>query len=138
MTGDRETGVFRYYDAPEAYPARSDGARIAMVPEGYTNTRALLTEVGRLLAFPPYFGKNLDAFWDCVTDPDVMAPGEVLLVHADLPALPGRKRCAYIEVLRDAVLYWREQDPERRFEVWFPGSVRDDVDAALDALPPPS
>ncbi len=30
--------------------------------------RALLTQVGSALGFPAYYGRNLDALWDCLTD----------------------------------------------------------------------
>lgn len=131
MSGQGASDVFHYYQSPEAYRSDAAGAALAVVPPGITDAKALMTEAGRLLAFPRYYGKNLDAFWDCLTDPDIMPENGTVLAHSDLPALPEAKRAAYLEVLREAVLYWREYDPKRRFDVWFPCSVRSDVETTL-------
>jgi ribonuclease inhibitor len=39
-------------------------------------------EISEKLAFPDYFGRNLDALYDCLTDPDVMeGDGFVLILN---------------------------------------------------------
>ncbi|MEI7447258.1 MAG: barstar family protein [Burkholderiales bacterium] len=60
------------------------------------------------LALPDWFGANLDALYDCLTDleplPDAPAPGLVLVVE-HLPASPGLpddEREALLDVFRDA------------------------------------
>ena len=31
------------------------------------------------LGFPPYYGRNWDAFWDCVTDRDCVLPSKLMI-----------------------------------------------------------
>jgi RNAse (barnase) inhibitor barstar len=40
----------------------------------------LLVELGKLLAFPDYYGRNLDAFNDCLSDVDVPDDGGLVVV----------------------------------------------------------
>jgi RNAse (barnase) inhibitor barstar len=45
-----------------------------------SSPEALLVALAELLAFPDYFGRNLDAFNDCLGDVDVPEKGGLLLV----------------------------------------------------------
>lgn len=121
--------MFHYYKAPDL-PGRDGEAYVATLPAGLSDVRTLLTDVGRALRFPPYYGKNFDAFWDCVRDLDV-EKHVVVLVHRDLPDIPEKDLRTYIELLRDAVLYWRRHGGEHRFEVWFPEADAERVDQLL-------
>lgn len=50
----------------------------------------MLTELGRAFDFPEWYGANLDALFDCLTDPDWQAdPGHVLLISGFAPKDPG-------------------------------------------------
>lgn len=71
------------------------GWRVGVVSGG-TSLREALDAVGRALGFPSYYGRNLDALWDCLGDLDhatalVWAGWEPLAVHApdDWAALLG-------------------------------------------------
>lgn len=128
--------MFRYYesaweilkvDPPEP-------ALIGLVPPGLGTTRELAAEAGRLLRFPGYCGANLDAFWDCVRTLEGAACRRVTLVHRDLPALDADRLDAYVELLRDAVLFWRERAGEHVFEVWFPNTESRRVEDILERL----
>jgi len=44
--------------------------------------------VSKKLNFPGYYGYNLDAFWDCITDPDQSSMPQKLIVEG-LAALNG-------------------------------------------------
>jgi RNAse (barnase) inhibitor barstar len=44
---------------------------------------ALLTGLGKLFSFPDYYGRNLDAFNDCLSDLEIPDIGGVLLVLRD-------------------------------------------------------
>lgn len=125
--------MFHYYIPP---PAPGGDAHVATIPAGTATVRRLMEEVRAGLRFPGYCGLNLDAFWDCVRALDGVDARRVVLLHRDLPALPGEDLEAYIELLRDAVLYWRARADEHCIEVWFPAVRVDDVRAILGKLPP--
>jgi RNAse (barnase) inhibitor barstar len=68
----------------------------------------VLDAIARAAGFPDWFGRNLDALFDCVTDlePDASAsrPG-IVFVLENLPETPGfdsEARHALIDVFRDA------------------------------------
>ncbi len=71
-----------------------------------------LSEAARAMRFPPYFGRNWDAFEECVTDLSwADAPGYVLIYdHAAVLAAqhPEAWNVVYA-ILADAVQTWREQ-----------------------------
>ncbi len=66
---------------------------------------AVLATIGRAFAFPEWYGANLDALYDCLTDlPDQGAPGWIVVL-ARLPGEPGfgaDDRAALLDVFRDA------------------------------------
>lgn len=123
--------MFYYYDLSSPFMESDVACHVAMVPAGYRDIRELLTEVGRLLGFPPYYGKNLDAFWDCLTGLEALAARRVLLAHRDVPGLPGRELGGYLHVLRDGVAYWDRPGALHTFEVWFPADARPLVSGVL-------
>lgn len=62
-----------------AAQARLRGASVGVV--GPVERRAeLLTEIGAVLRFPGYYGRNLDALEECLTDLSWLPEGEVVLV----------------------------------------------------------
>lgn len=70
--------------------------------------KAVLRAIGRALAFPAWYGANLDALYDCLTDLEpaqgAAGPGLVLLVDGlpDGPGFDAGQREALLDVLRDA------------------------------------
>ena len=75
----------------------------------------VLDAIAAAFLFPPHFGKNLDALYDCVTDLEPgrgpAGPGLVLLVE-HLPEGPGfdaGQRDALLEVFRDAADWFAER-----------------------------
>ena len=67
--------------------------------------QAVLATIGRAFDFPGWYGVNLDALYDCLTDlPDRGAPGWVVVL-ARLPDELGfgsEDRAALLDVFRDA------------------------------------
>jgi RNAse (barnase) inhibitor barstar len=84
--------------------ARLRGATVGTVTAARTR-RSVLSEIGRALRFPGWYGHNLDALFDCLTDLSWLPAGEVVLVwdgsealrHADAPAYR-----AVLDVLAEA------------------------------------
>jgi RNAse (barnase) inhibitor barstar len=67
--------------------------------------QAVLAAIGRAFAFPEWYGANLDALFDCLTDlPERGAPGWIVVL-ARLPDEPGfdaEDRAKLLDVFRDA------------------------------------
>ncbi len=80
--------------------------------------RQLLSAIGRALRFPDYYGQNLDALDELITDLSWLPPGPVELVWSDADELrevdPASYR-AVLEILRDAE--WATRDTERPLTV---------------------
>jgi RNAse (barnase) inhibitor barstar len=80
---------------------------------GARSKRRLMATLASALALPEYFGANWDALADCLTDLEWMpAKGYVLALHG-LEGLARRSPRDYamlLDVLADAVTFWREQD----------------------------
>lgn len=54
-------------------PGLAAKRRLALLPvaaDRYRNVNEVLHELGRALGFPAWYGGNLDALHDCLTDPD--------------------------------------------------------------------
>jgi RNAse (barnase) inhibitor barstar len=68
----------------------------------------VMAAIARGFSLPAYFGANLDALYDCVTDLEpgqgAAGPGIVLLLEAlpDGPGFDADQRDALLEVFRDA------------------------------------
>lgn len=73
---------------------------------GCADRKSVLTELGRAFAFPDWYGANLDALYDCLTDlAEPGAPG-VLVVLDHLPRAPrfdAEQRTRLLDVFRDAL-----------------------------------
>jgi Barstar, RNAse (barnase) inhibitor len=81
VTGGQVYGVLRVAvpAATVAAEARLRGATVGVV-DGLPERRAVLTAIGRVLRFPAYYGRNLDALEECLTDLSWLPAGEVMLV----------------------------------------------------------
>ena len=87
------------------------GTRVFLL-EGKRMRRAqgFYDEVARELGFPDYFGRNLDALDECLTDPDVLE-GKALVVlvrNADevLSEEDAQKLDGALDTLKDAGAKW--------------------------------
>jgi RNAse (barnase) inhibitor barstar len=84
---------------------------------------AVLTEIGRALGFPAWFGANLDALYDCLTDmPDKdAAPGWVIVLRGwpRPDRLDEETRDALLDVFRDATDAFSDQG--RALRVFYEG-----------------
>jgi RNAse (barnase) inhibitor barstar len=69
------------------------GYRVLSVEaEAYGSPASLLRALGDVLAFPEYYGQNLNAFNDCLSDVDIPLEGGVLLVLHDFHAFAQHSR----------------------------------------------
>lgn len=58
---------------------RHAGWRVSTMGDGGVTHAQVLAAIGRALAFPDHYGRNLDALWDCLTD----LTGPTALVWSD-------------------------------------------------------
>lgn len=74
-----EPGVYRVLDGPEEIMValRATGWQPVVVASTASRT-AFYAEIARALSFPDYFGANLDALWDSLTE--LEAPTAVVLL----------------------------------------------------------
>jgi RNAse (barnase) inhibitor barstar len=91
--------------SPEVFVAEIDGNK--------THTlRSFYPRIAKTLLFPDYFGKNLDALFDCLCSLEVVGRNHVVIIihHPDvfLSKEKPEKRHAALEVLRGA------EQPENR------------------------
>ena len=85
--------------SPEVFVAEIDGKKARTL-------RGFYPRIAKGLFFPDYFGKNLDALFDCLCSLEVVGKQDIVLLirHADsfLEKEKPEKRIAAIEVLREA------------------------------------
>ena len=63
---------------------RDHGYRVVSLSAGqHESLEGLLTAMAERLAFPDYFGRNLDAFNDCLSDVEIPPEGGLVLVLQD-------------------------------------------------------
>lgn len=75
------------------------------------------------LWFPPEFGLDWDALLDGLCDFSWAPDRKIVLIHHALPRLPEAELRQYLTILRDAVRWWRFDDPHE-LEVVFPEAAR--------------
>jgi RNAse (barnase) inhibitor barstar len=74
----------------------------------------VLDRIAEAFMFPPHFGKNLDALFDCMTDMVSKAgaqPGFVVVLEQlpDNPRFDREAREQLLDVFRDAADFWGER-----------------------------
>lgn len=72
--------------------------------QGKTDRRQMLVEIGRALELPAWFGANLDALYDSLTDlPDrITVPGFVIVLDGMQHGAQSDENAALLDVFRDA------------------------------------
>ena len=81
---------------------------------GAQTKQDVLDGIAAAFMFPPHFGKNLDALYDCMTDLVHKAgqqPGFVVVLEQlpDNPRFDREAREQLLEVFRDAAEFWGER-----------------------------
>lgn len=97
-------GTFIFNDQCEA---EAETVFCAELPLGLKKEDALLDALSAALRFPDYFGRNWNALDECICDLSWLPPGDVALVHRDLPLADNRASLSiYLSILHDAVGNW--------------------------------
>jgi hypothetical protein len=124
----------------------------AELPPNIKTEEMLLNALSVELHFPDYFGKNWNALDECVHDLSWLSPGDVILIHKDLPLADNHTSLSiYLSLLSDAVVNWdtkgsnliytsseecnvaseRQLLVKRKFLVVFPSDVENSVRSIL-------
>lgn len=110
------TGLYRLPPGGrEALAAASASASLRYVDCRLAEAPSLaeaLSHIAGCLAFPDWFGHNLDALHDCLTDLSWYESAGWVIVFSGIDALRAADEAGYealTEVLSDATEYWREQ-----------------------------
>jgi RNAse (barnase) inhibitor barstar len=98
-------------------PFQSSSAWVAPIARGISDEPSLFSALATTLRFPNYFGKNWDAVLDLLRDFSWIHERDILIVHADVPAIP--RLSTYLEVLSIAMKAWPAGE-EHRLLVYFP------------------
>jgi len=95
---------------------RSDQRLLHADFAGTADKGAVLDCIARGFELPDYFGRNLDALYDCITDlkptADADQPGFVVILK-DLPdnaSFDAQQRAALLDVFRDAADFFFDHD----------------------------
>jgi RNAse (barnase) inhibitor barstar len=81
---------------------------------GAQSKQEVLEQIAAAFQFPPHFGKNLDALYDCMTDLVHKAgaqPGFVVVLDQlpDNPRFDREAREQLLDVFRDAADFWADR-----------------------------
>lgn len=92
---------------PHVFVADIDGAKARTL-------RGFYPRISKALHFPDYFGKNLDALFDCLCSLEVTGKEEVVLLIRNAQVFLNKekdeKKAAVLEVFREA------EKPENRYD----------------------
>ena len=117
--------AFRIPELQQAAVASGQHFLYAHLAQAHTRAE-VLEQVGQQFHFPPHYGKNFDALYDCLTDlqpnKDADRPGFVVILE-NLPETHGfdsGDRSRLLDVFRDAADFFYEE--KTAFRVFY--SVR--------------
>ena len=98
------------YDSPSKLVGTSEGeVRLVFAPVDVSDEAKFLDELKFILNLPDYYGSNWNALDECLRDPDWMDNRTILICHSHLPHLSRQGCKIYLDVLSDAISYWRAE-----------------------------
>mgnify|MGYP000959067657 CR=1 FL=1 len=134
--------AYRVADLMNAAQAAGQHFLYASLAEAQSK-QDVLEKIAESFLFPPHFGKNLDALYDCMTDLVHRAgqqPGFVVVLEQlpDNPRFDREAREQLLDAFRDAADYWAEKRVPFRCFYSFAVAHSTDVNAwdrSTDAAP---
>jgi hypothetical protein len=125
---EERIGLLSFVDTVEGLDSTVD--LTVIIERSFENTDALWDFLKKQLAFPDYFGRNWNAFYDCVSTASFYLKKNICLIHACLPLSDARELYLYLSCLADAT----KQVPINRFslQVIFPMSLYSEIHEVLE------
>jgi len=121
-------GVFKFANKSIIYCGGE--VFVARVDPTMADTDELLRSLYYLLWLPGYFGLNWNSLYDCLRDLDWISENKIMIVHESLPSIPDSDLCIYLEVLKDSVLDWND-DERHQLEVVFHEKDKETIERLL-------
>ncbi len=98
------------FEAPDLAELEKHGTVYVVDGAKISDQLELFDAYGKGLKAPGgYFGKNWNAFLDCLAGLDWIETFDVFIVHSKLPQLSDSDMAIYIDVLRDAAETWADE-----------------------------
>jgi RNAse (barnase) inhibitor barstar len=127
----------------ETYTPKSEkGTLIAIIDGNDVDTMPqFFTSIAKQLELPSYFGKNLDALYDCLCDFSWTDVSHVQIIFKNYDSFLGKesqqKRWDILAILNDSASEWRAMKgaDKIKFEIFVEPSqrIKSDIEAAEDA-----
>lgn len=77
---------------------------------------SLFNQMEEMFRFPPYFGHNWDALYECITDLEWIEEKNVIINHEHLVHMPDDTLNIYVSLLIDAMYSWIYWPSRKGFE----------------------
>lgn len=120
--------LFKYEDGNATY--NNGEFFLVRVDPSINDTEELLRSLYYLLWFPGYFGFNWNSLYDFLRDLDWISERKVLIVHESLPGIPDSDLRIYLDVLKDCILDWTN-DEKHQLEVVFHEKDKDKIERLM-------
>jgi RNAse (barnase) inhibitor barstar len=127
----------------ETYTPKSEkGTLVAIIDGNDVDTMSqFFTSIAKQLELPSYFGKNLDALYDCLCDFSWTDVSHVQIIFKNYDSFLGKesqqKRWDILAILNDSASEWRalKGTDKIKFEIFVEPSqrIKSDIEAAEDA-----
>jgi RNAse (barnase) inhibitor barstar len=127
----------------ETYTPKSEkGTLVAIIDGNDVDTMPqFFTSIAKQLELPSYFGKNLDALYDCLCDFSWTDVSHVQIIFKNYDSFLGKesqqKRWDILAILNDSANEWRalKGTDKIKFEIFVEPSqrIKSDIEAAEDA-----
>jgi RNAse (barnase) inhibitor barstar len=123
-------------------PKAEKGTLIAVLDGHHIDSMAqFFTSIAKQLELPSYFGKNLDALFDCLCDFSWTDVSHVQIIFKNYDSFLGKesqqKRWDILAILNDSANEWRAMKgtDKIKFEIFVEPSqrIKSDIEAAEDA-----
>jgi len=99
---------------------------VIYVKKDVNNKGELFEMFSSKLQFPTYFGKNWDAFYDCLCNLDHIHEKKILILHEDLPFKEPEERKIYIDLILDFESSF-SLDQNYKVDIAFPLTQKDKI-----------
>ena len=126
----------------ETYTPKAEKGTLIAVLDGHdVDTMAqFFTSIAKQLELPSYFGKNLDALYDCLCDFSWTDVSNVQIIFKNYDSFLGKesqqKRWDILAILNDSANEWRAMKgaDKIKFEIYVEPSqrIKSDIEAAED------